>query len=111
MRTFETGATRDDDKEKIDPEGFLSVPALEAYFAYMHKHRKQSDGSLRPSSNWKKGINSTSYMQSMFRHFFAVWKDYTNNTDPTEDLCALYFNVQGMLHEYLKNGKFTRQGD
>ena len=57
MRTFDSGATRDDDKEKIDPEGFLSVPALEAYFAYMHKHRKQADGSLRASDNWQKGMD------------------------------------------------------
>jgi len=56
MRTFESGATRDDDGTKLDFDGFLSPQALEAYAKYMHKHRVQSDGKLRASDNWKHGM-------------------------------------------------------
>ena len=108
-RSFPSGATRDTDAGKLDFEGFLSPLALEAFANYMHKHRTQSDGSLRSSDNWKKGFDSSVYMKSMFRHFFAVWKAYTNDAPAEADLCALLFNVQGMLHEYLKHGKFTKK--
>lgn len=102
MRTFDTGAMRDSDDVKIDPEGYLSPLALEAYFNFMRRHQVCADGSIRSSSNWKKGIPVEAYMKSMWRHFFTVWQKYTNGEDPTEDLTALFFNVQGMLHETIK---------
>ncbi len=102
MRTFKSGATRDSDNTKYDFEGFLSPLALEAFASYMHENRIQADGSLRDSDNWQKGIPKSAYMKSMFRHFFAVWKNYRLGKDYKEDLCALMFNVQGLLHEELK---------
>lgn len=102
MRTFTSGATRDSDENKIDFDGFLSPEALAAFGAYMHKHRFQADGKLRPSDNWKKGIPMDAYMKSMWRHFFEVWQAHHAGTDPTEALCAMMFNVQGMLHETVK---------
>lgn len=105
MRTFQTGATRDNDNHKLDYEGFLSPLAIEEFAKYMHKNRLQADGKLRDSDNWQKGIPIDAYMKSMWRHFFNVWKAHRNNQDNIEDLCALLFNVQGMLHEKLKGNE------
>jgi hypothetical protein len=111
MREFETGATRDSEDGKFDYEGFLSPIVLERFGEYMHEHRKQADGKLRDSDNWQKGIPQEAYMKSMFRHFMDVWffhRDINPGSKGTvEDaLCALFFNVQGYLHEELKlNGR------
>ncbi len=102
IRQFDTGATRDTDEGKLDFEGFLSPIVLERYAEYMHKHRLQSDGNLRDSDNWQKGIPINQYMKSMWRHFFAVWKSHRQGNIIEEDLCALLFNVMGILHEILK---------
>lgn len=104
-RYFETGATRDTDEGKLDYEGFLSPLVLKRFAEYMHVCRLQSDGKLRDSDNWQKGIPLSAYMKSMWRHFMAVWSDYRRGAtgkDVEDDLCALLFNVQGMLHEQLK---------
>lgn len=113
-RTFGTGATRDLDANKLDFEGFLSPLALERYAEHMHKARKMPDGTMRASDNWQLGIPVEVYMKSMWRHFFAVWKlhrglkvtEVVNGVEIEKDLetelCALAFNVNGMLHETLK---------
>lgn len=79
----------------------------------MHKHRIQDDGSLRPSDNWQKGIDLSSYMSSGFRHFMDWWLEHRGHAsrDGLEDaLCGLLFNVQGYLHETLKaKGSLTRR--
>jgi len=103
IRTFSTGATRDSDADKLDYEGFLSPLVLERYAEYMHTHRKQSDGTLRSSDNWKKGIPIDQYMKSLFRHFMSVWKGHSVEEIKEEDLCAMLFNVMGILHEQLKS--------
>ena len=106
IRKFDTGATRDADDGKLDFEGFLSPRVLHRFAEYMHHHRKQSDGSLRDSDNWQKGIPRDAYMKSTWRHFMDVWKHH-RGLDVEEDLetalCALLFNVQGMLHEVLND--------
>jgi hypothetical protein len=51
MRTFKTGATRNDDSNKLDFEGFLSPTALEHFAEYMNKNRVQADGNIRDSDN------------------------------------------------------------
>jgi hypothetical protein len=105
VRVFETGATRDTDQGKLDYEGFLSPLVIERFAQYMHKHRIQSDGSLRDSDNWTKGIPKSAYMKSLWRHFMDVWKlhrGYKVDVDLDEALCAMLFNVQGYLYEYLK---------
>lgn len=102
VRTFETGANRDVDTGKLDYEGFLSPSVLKRFAEYMHKNRTLRDGSLRDSDNWQKGIPKAVYMKSMWRHFFDVWSGHRKDAIQEEDLCALLFNVQGMLHEVLK---------
>lgn len=104
IRTFDTGATRDQDLTKFDYEGFLSPQVLEEFARYMHQHRKQSDGSLRASDNWQKGIPFDAYMKSLWRHFMDLWKAHRGLPAPSkkESLCALLFNVQGYLLEEIK---------
>lgn len=116
IRTFGTGATRNLDNNKLDHEGFLSPLVIEAFGNYMQSHRLQKDGTMRASDNWQKGIPFDAYMKSGWRHFFDWWKlhrgfDATSpedghEIDKVEALCALMFNVQGYMHELLKE-----QGD
>lgn len=106
IRKFGTGATRDTSDGKYDYEGFLSPIVIKRFGEYMNKHRKQSDGSLRASDNWQKGIPMDAYMKSGFRHFMDWWFEHRGmkSQDGLEEaLCALIFNVQGYLYEYLKN--------
>jgi len=108
IRTFETGATRDTDEGKYDYEGFFSPLVLQRRAEYMHKHRLQSDGKLRDSDNWQKGMGLNVYMKSAFRHFFEWWTQHrkTIHTSYTEEaICALMFNCEGYLHEMLKEKK------
>lgn len=107
VRTFETGATRDVDTEKFDYEGFLSPLVVERFGQYMHQHRKQTDGKLRDSDNWTKGIPRRSYMKSLWRHFMDAWclmrgyPERSTNKDLSDVLCAVLFNTMGLLHEVL----------
>jgi hypothetical protein len=105
MRQFETGATRDSDKEKYDYEGFLSPLVLQAFGRYMHRHREQADGNLRASDNWQRGMPRDTYMQSGWRHFMDWWlehRGYPSREGLVDALCGLLFNTMGYLHETLK---------
>jgi len=102
MRTFSSGATRDTADGKISYKGFLSPQALKAYGEYMLKNQVQADGTLRKADNWKLGIDKDAYVDSGWRHWVSVWTKYEAGEDYTEDLCAMFFNVQGLLHEHLK---------
>jgi hypothetical protein len=104
IRKFDSGATRDTSTDKLDFEGFLCPLVIERYAEYMNMNREQTDGSLRDSDNWQKGIPKKVYMKSMWRHFFAVWSSWrSKRTVVSEvDLCGLLFNVMGMLHEIRK---------
>ena len=112
MREFATGATRNDDDEKYDYEGFFSPLVLERRAEYMHKHRLQADGKLRDSDNWQKGMPLTAYMKSGFRHFHDWWKLHRSALGVVngkldyealeEAICALMFNAEGYLHVILE---------
>jgi hypothetical protein len=105
IRKFDTGATRDTDEGKYDYEGFFSSIVIKRFGEYMNKHRKQSDGSLRASDNWQKGIPLDAYIKSSWRHFMDWWMEHRgfSSREGLEDaLCALMFNVMGYLHEILK---------
>ncbi len=104
IRQFDSGATRDTVTDKLDFDGFLCPLVLKRYAEYMNDNREQSDGKLRDSDNWQKGIPKEAYMKSMWRHFFAVWSGWRSKRKivSEEDLCALMFNVMGMLHEIKK---------
>jgi hypothetical protein len=113
VRTFDTGATRDSDDGKFDYEGFLSPAVLEEFAAYMHRNRVQSDGSLRASDNWQKGIPVDQYMKSWWRHFMDVWMlhrglEPASGVDMITSLCACLFNNMGMLHELLNEERETQ---
>ena len=108
MRKFDSGATRNDDENRIDPEGFFSVLVVKRYCEYMHKHRKQADGKLRDSDNWMKGIPKKAYMKSAWRHFLDWWsehREFASREGLEVALCALMFNVMGYLHEVLREGR------
>jgi hypothetical protein len=105
IRKFETGATRNNDKDKFDYEGFLSPVVLERFGAYMHKHRQQSNGSMRNSDNWQLGITREAYIKSMLRHVMDVWLEHrgAKSREGIEDgLCGVIFNSMGYLYETLK---------
>lgn len=109
VREFATGATRDTNEDKLDYEGFFSPRVLRRYAEYLHKHRKQSDGTLRSSDNWQKGIPRDVYMKSLARHFFDVWEKHrtgklftASQEELEESLCGTIFNSMGYLFEELK---------
>jgi len=105
IRTFDSGATRNDDKDQIDYEGFFSPLVFEEFGKYMHKNRKQADGKMRDSDNWQKGIPLKAYMKSLFRHFVDLWKEhrgYPSREGIKSALCGIIFNAMGYLHEILK---------
>jgi len=105
VRTFKTGATRDTDKGKNDYEGYLSPKALKRFGDYMTENRVQSDGKVRDSDNWQKGIPQEQYIKSLLRHVIELWDLHRDGLfgKPLEDaLCGIIFNAQGYLHEELK---------
>ena len=115
MRNFETGATRDSDDGKLDYEGFLAPSVIRRYAEYMHENRIQADGKLRASDNWQKGIPEDAYMKSLWRHFMDVWtlhrtegKDISQRLLYQDALCAMLFNVSGLLFEELRR---QREGE
>ncbi len=114
VRKFETGATRDTDENKLDYEAFFSPLVLERRAEFMHKNRIQPDGDLRDGDNWQKGIPKEQYAKSEWRHHHQFWKlhrgyptvDERGNVVELEDaICALMFNLEGYLHEILKEKK------
>lgn len=101
-RTFVTGATRDTDEGKLDWEGFISPMAMEEFASYMHGHRTQLDGVVRDSDNWKNGMPRVAYVKSLIRHTWDLWLVWSLDRNPAALrilLCAILFNVQGLLHE------------
>lgn len=117
LRRFDTGATRSPDAARDDPEGYLSPLVIQRFSEYMTKHRIQSDGKVRASDNWQKGMPITSYMKGLWRHFLHAWlrhrgymvNDPLAGVDIEEDLCAIIFNAQGYLHEMLVGKRFHAQ--
>mgnify|MGYP001591020117 FL=1 len=108
MREFATGATRDNEGKKPGYEGFLSPLVVERFGHYMTEHRVQEGGKLRDSDNWQKGMPRDQYLKSAWRHFVTLWRVHRDSKRDqvtpkmTEDaLCALLFNIQGYLHEWL----------
>lgn len=111
MRTFDTGATRHTDTDKLDFEGFLSPFVLEEFAKYLHKHRIQADGKCRDSDNWQKGIPKPVYMKSLLRHVIEAWAQHRtpNNglsgysyEQRMDALMAIVFNAFGYALELRK---------
>jgi len=105
IRKFETGATRDTDKNKPDYEGFISPLVIKRFGEYMNKHRIQPDGQLRDSDNWQKGMPLATYMKSLWRHFLDLWmfhRGYKGRETIEDALCGILFNTMGYMHELEK---------
>jgi hypothetical protein len=112
LRSFDSGATRDTAEGKLDMEGFTHPMVMLQFAKYMNMNRVQSDGQLRDSDNWQKGIPTEAYVKSLRRHHDDVWLEWRNF--PTEAgmiaaLCGIMFNTMGMLKEILQNREWELQ--
>ena len=107
MRTFDTGATRDTNTGKHDYEAFLCPLVIQRFGEYMHQHRAQSDGTMRPGDNWQKGIPTKEYMKSYGVTCIDLWltcavtRGRLREPNFSTVCCAVLFNVQGILHNHL----------
>ena len=111
VRTFETGATRDNDLGKPDYEGFFSPIVIARFGEYMEKHRTQPDGTRRASDNWQRGIPKDQYLKSKLRHDLDVWlihRGYPARDSLQDALCACIFNCMGYLFEDLMEERGVR---
>jgi hypothetical protein len=112
MRSFSTGATRDTAEGKLDMEGFTHPLVMKQFAKYMNMNRLQSDGQLRDSDNWQKGIPTTAYMKSLKRHCDEVWENhrgFKTEAGMIAALCGIMFNSMGYLLEYLKERDWKLQ--
>lgn len=111
VRTFETGANRDTDTEKIDYEGFMSPLVIQCFGEYMHKNRHLKDGSYRDSDNWQKFFGDKHKdvcMKSLMRHVMDLWllhRGHEAREGIREAICGILFNAQAYLLKVLKEGK------
>jgi hypothetical protein len=101
------GATRDDDTDKLDFEGFLHPVVLLRYAEYMNQNRQTAEG-LRGSDNWQMGdgIPRRVYMSSLWRHFHDMWLHHRGHGDRAREsledaICGIMFNAQGYLFQVL----------
>jgi hypothetical protein len=105
MQTFASGATRDTGTNKVDPEGFTHPMVMLQFYKYMKMNRVQSDGELRDSDNWQRGIDIVAYMKSLKRHVDDVWiehRGFNSDSGMIAALCGVMFNSMGYLLEVLK---------
>ena len=106
IRTFEGGATRNNDPERIDFIRMLSIPALFSYAKYMRAHRKQADGSMRAFDNWKSGMPEHEVLESLLRHVLDLIAlheglEPLRECEIEETCCAIKFNIDTYLHQFL----------
>ncbi len=108
MREFETGANRNEDKGKLDYEGFINPLVLQRFAAYMESHRYLETGEVRDSDNWQKGIPLDSAMKSAYRHF-QDWhlehRGYDSREGVEAAICGLIFNAQSYLLTLLEENE------
>lgn len=101
-RVFDSGASRDSDEGKLDYEGFVCPYVIKKFAEYMHSKRSMSNGEVRDSDNWQKGIPKSELIKSAVRHM-QDWKlthrGYEDEAieNIEETLCALMFNTMGYL--------------
>lgn len=110
MRHFPSGATRNDDDEKLDFEGYLSPEVLYEFGRYMHEHGHTPEGQ-RESDNWQKGFGEDAIMKSLLRHVMDLWMLHRTGkpvlrpdgeeVDWHDALGGAFFNVQALWFESL----------
>lgn len=119
LEEFKTGATKSPSTERWAPARFTSAIVLNRYYEFMHKNRFQKDGTVREPDNWKLGIPSKNYFASLDRHFHEaklMWEfpetthynDASQKLEWEDTLCAILFNVMGLLFNVL-TGKLAYQ--
>lgn len=97
VRKFESGAIRDKDDTKEDYCETISWTALKRHAKFMTAMKVKYG-----SGNFKKGIPIESYEQSLIRH---VQKYMENKYEEgiverdVDHLCAMIFNICGIIHE------------
>lgn len=107
MRTFETGANRDQNTTKVNYMGHISPLVTHEYGKYMHACRQLPDGTLRDADNWKLGMPFHVWLESLVRHMEDVkliadgYPDVASTPDIKKALCAVLFNAQGLLYQIL----------
>lgn len=97
IRTFESGAIRDNEKDKEDYIETISWVAFRRYAQYM-----TSKKNLYGAGNFKLGIDKSSYERSLMRHItkYFINKYEKGNLEKDQDhLAAILFNVFGIIHE------------
>ncbi len=109
-RVFESGADRSSDAGKSHPDRALSPLVLERFAKYMLDHNSTANPP-RSDDQWQLGFPQDSFMESGWRHVHAWWSLHRGLpvknekgqpvTDIQEVLCAVFFNVQGYLHNLL----------
>jgi hypothetical protein len=119
LRGFTSGATRDTGEGKLAFHGFLSPSVIHQYARYMNMNRLQSDGKLRDSDNWQKGIPMPVYVESEWRHHFDFWSEAMaylkdqgfDRRELMAAACGALFNIMGFIHEWLKENPEVRFDD
>ena len=97
VRSFDSGAIRDNDSTKPDFIETVSWTAFRRFGEYMTGKK-----SRYGSGNFKKGIPVESYEQSLVRHLqkYLENKYEQGVCEVNEDhLSAMVFNVFGIIHE------------
>ncbi len=110
MREFEYGATRDDDTEKLDYEGFNSPLVDKCYAEYLNKHRQTANG-LRDGDNWQQLFNDENgeghtdvCIKSLCRHVVdarLAHRGHRSEQSIIDDLCGIIFNAKAYLLKLL----------
>ena len=109
MRNFTTGASRNNDTGKLDPEGALSPIVIQAYCEFIAKNRLQDDGSIRPDDNWQKLFGDDHLgvcMKSLWRHLLDLWlfhRGLKGRETIDDALGGILFNSQAYWYKILKD--------
>lgn len=106
IRIFPTGASRNNDTNKLNYEGFFCPLFKKAFATYMHKHTFLEDGSQRRADNWQKGIPTESAMESLLRHvedLHSEYRGYGSRDGIEEALGGIIFNTQVIWSQLEKN--------
>lgn len=113
IRSFDTGATRDNDNGKLNFEGALSPSVLWAFTAYMASHSVMKDGTVRAADNWQKGFPDDVLFQCLMRHVFDLWMLHRGHdvirpedgheVDWNDALGGAMFNLQAIWHKQLND--------